>query len=109
MAKHHQQLQFDWDTKPASPKGTPSLKSANQPQSADAPASLPHNASFIQVLPWDFRGTFPEPLDEAISSGELHDTDILPDNLKALHDEHEREALALLRSLDAVCEARRFG
>jgi hypothetical protein len=62
-----------------------------------------------QMLPWDFRTTFPEPLEEAVEAGKLHESDIEFENLRALHEEHARHALALLSDLDAVTDARRLG
>ena len=66
-------------------------------------------APLTQILPWDFRTTFPEPLEEAVAAGKLHESDIEFENLRALHEEHARHALALLSDLDAVTDARRLG
>jgi hypothetical protein len=66
-------------------------------------------ACLTQMLPWDFRTTFPEPLEEAIEAGKLHESDIEFENLRALHEEHARHALALLSDLDVVTDARRLG
>jgi plasmid stabilization system protein ParE len=63
----------------------------------------------VQVLPWDFRFSFPEPLEEAIIAGKLHEEDAEPENVKSLHDEHARHALVILSDLDAVMDARRRG
>lgn len=70
---------------------------------AAAPAPL------VQYLPWDFTTTFPQPTDEALETGRILDEDNHPENIKAIHDEHAREALATLHDLDAVLDARRRG
>jgi hypothetical protein len=66
-------------------------------------------SGLVQVLPWDFRSSFPEPLEEAITTGKLHEEDAEPENVKSLHDEHARHALVILSDLDAVLDARRRG
>lgn len=66
-------------------------------------------AALVQVLPWDFRTSFPEPLEEAIETGRLNEDDAAPDNLKSLHEEHARHLLVLLAELDAVLDAKRRG
>jgi hypothetical protein len=48
-------------------------------------------------------------LEEAIEAGKLHESDIEFENLRALHEEHARHALALLSDLDVVTDARRLG
>lgn len=63
----------------------------------------------VQVLPWDFRQSFPMPLGEAVEAGKLLEEDLEPENLKALHEEHARHALAILSDLDAVSDAKRQG
>lgn len=63
----------------------------------------------IERLPWDFTTTFPPPTEEAIDEGILHDTDVLPDNLKALHVHFTEQLLANRRQLDKVLDARRRG
>lgn len=63
----------------------------------------------LQVLPWDFHTSFPEPLQEAIEAGKLYEDDAHPDNLKSLHEEHAQHALTLLSDLDAVMDAKRRG
>jgi hypothetical protein len=61
----------------------------------------------VLVLSWDFHTSFPQPLASAIHAGTICDSDSTPENLKALHDEHTREAFMLLHDLDAILEARR--
>jgi hypothetical protein len=63
----------------------------------------------VQILPWDFRTSFPEPLEEAIEAGKLNEDDAVPENLKALHEEHAQHLLTLLSDLDALLDARRRG
>lgn len=63
----------------------------------------------VQRLRWDFRSSFPEPTPEAIEAGVLADEDAEPENVRALHEEHVREALAVLKGLDVVHDARRRG
>jgi hypothetical protein len=63
----------------------------------------------LQVLPWDFRTSFPQPKEEAILNGTLQPEDAEPENLASLHEEHARHGLALLHDLDAVMDARRSG
>ena len=60
-------------------------------------------------LPWDFKTTFPIPTDEAVDAGRILDEDTTPESVRSIHDEHAREALATLRALDAVLDARRRG
>jgi len=52
---------------------------------------------------------FPPALQEAIDNGVLSEEDAGPENVKAIHDEHAREGLAVLHDLDAVLDARRRG
>jgi hypothetical protein len=73
---------------------------------AEVPVVKPH-PGLVQTLPWDFRTSFPEPLEEAIEAGALNEDDAAPENLRSLHDEHARHALVLLSDLDAVMDARR--
>ena len=42
-------------------------------------------SGLVQVLPWDFRSSFPEPLEEAIIAGKLHEEDAELENVKGLH------------------------
>ena len=61
------------------------------------------------VLRWDFRVSFPPPLEEAIDAGKLDPSDVLPANLKSLHVEYERVATKILFDLDLIADARRRG
>jgi hypothetical protein len=119
------QLLIDWSTaaesRPASPDihpqgDSPSLSTVALPQSAESPPSKPlpepfafRNPELLQVLPWDFRTSFPPPMEEAILNGTLQPEDAEPENLASLHEEHARHGLALLHDLDAVVDARRSG
>lgn len=60
-------------------------------------------------LRWDFRTTFPEPLESALENGRLDPSDLEPENLAALHAEHARELLATLAAIDRVRESKRLG
>jgi hypothetical protein len=61
------------------------------------------------VLPWDFKRTFPRPLEAAIDAGKIDPSDAEPENLATIHDEHAREALALLSEIDALSDAKVHG
>jgi hypothetical protein len=103
------QLQIDWSPQQiaaAAPSPTQSVPS----QAAD-PAPLQPVAAppLVQRLQWDFRTSFPEPTQEAIDAGLIVEEEINPDKKKAVHEEHAREALAVLHDLDAVFDARRRG
>jgi hypothetical protein len=106
------QFTFNWSTA-GLPKAQPSQfpsEPAADPVPAPEPQSDPiefKHPDLVQVLPWDFRTSFPEPLEQAILNGKLQPEDATPENLKALHDEHARHALALLSDLAAICDARR--
>lgn len=110
------QLTFDWLVMPLPPQAD---DPANPEVQTTAPArfecagpqtiTMPATSGLVQVLPWDFRTTFPQPLEEAIAVGKLHEDDVIPENLKSLHDEHANHALTLLADLDAVTDARRTG
>jgi hypothetical protein len=74
------------------------------------PAPVPPKPSIpVLMLPWDFRSSFPEPLPQAIEAGKINEDDCSPENLRSLHDEHARHALAILSDLDALGDARRLG
>jgi hypothetical protein len=79
----------------------PVPQSTPEPEPRTDPMEFRH-PDLVQVLPWDFRTSFPEPLEEAILNGKLQPEDGTPENLKALNDEHARHALALLSDLDAI-------
>ena len=119
------QFLFDWsispEARPALPDicsqaDSPSLSTVALPQTSEPPPSdpLPDPVAFrhpdlLQVLPWDFRTSFPQPMEEAILNGTLQPEDAEPENLASLHEEHARHGLALLHDLDAVTDARRAG
>jgi hypothetical protein len=63
----------------------------------------------VQVLPWDFSATFPHPTEEAVEAGVINEDDCEPEAIKSIHEEHAREALANLRALDELLDARRRG
>ncbi|QOV92095.1 hypothetical protein [Humisphaera borealis] len=60
----------------------------------------------VQILPWDFRESFPPPLTEAIDAGLLDVTDAEPDNLRSLHDDYAAQYLAVLAAMDTLAGAR---
>lgn len=116
------QIMFDWSEKSSSPQAEECPKPASQttmpskePTAAtpepieSSKLTMPATTGLVQVLPWDFRGTFPQPLQEAIAAGKLHEDDLVPENLKSLHDEHANHALTILSDFDAVEHARRSG
>jgi hypothetical protein len=49
------------------------------------------------------------PLEEAIDAGKIDPSDAEPENLATIHDEHAREALALLSDIDAISDAKVHG
>ena len=95
------QLQIDW-TASTLPATVPAIEAPAREKPDPAPA-------LVQRLKWDFRTTFPQPTQEALDAGVLTEEDTEPENLKSLHDEHAREALAALESIDKVLDARRRG
>lgn len=58
-------------------------------------------------LQWDFRSTFPPPLDSAIEAGRIDPSDCDPENLAALHREHANAAFAILADLYRVEQSKR--
>lgn len=97
------QLQINWW--PAPPPAAPAAKITSPPESPPDPAESP----LLQVLPWDFKTSFPQPTEEAIDGGVLDETDREPENLKALHEAYAGQCLATLTALDKVLDARRCG
>jgi hypothetical protein len=91
------QLQIEWFAPPIGGVGV---------GTSPLPAPVP---PLVQRLPWDFVTTFPQPTPEAIDAGIVSDEDNTPDNIRAIHEEHAREALTVLRDLDVVMDARRRG
>jgi hypothetical protein len=67
------------------------------------------NPAFMQVLPWDFRSSFPPVPDAAIEAGKIYEDDAKPDNIKALHEEHAQHGVVILATLDALLDAKRRG
>jgi hypothetical protein len=63
----------------------------------------------VQVLPWDFVTTFPEPLPDAIEAGTVSEEDAEPENLLAMHEELARQLLHVLVERDEIADARRGG
>jgi hypothetical protein len=92
------QLHIEW--------GKPAEKGQAAIESPLPAASLPR---LIKRPPWDFKTTFPEPMPEAIDAGVIYDEDATPENVRALHEEHVRESLAVLCDLERVLDARRRG
>jgi len=72
-------------------------------------AQSPATARESIYLRWNFRTTFPRPLESAIEAGRLEETDRDPENLASLHNEYARHLLALLSDIDHVHEAKRNG
>lgn len=110
-----QQLQFNFD---ASRRSDPPSAPGNSPLDSQRLTKAPTEAELQfqgkqdlppLVLKWDFRTTFPQPLDEAIDAGKLHDTDMMPENLRGLHLEHERVALAYLQEHAQLADAQLRG
>lgn len=63
----------------------------------------------VQVLPWDFRTTFPSVLADAIDAGTITAEDAEPENLAGLHAGHGAALHQALLDLDTVHDARRRG
>lgn len=60
-------------------------------------------------LRWDFRTSFPQPLESAIEAGRIFDEDCEPEAIAAIHDEHAREVLATLEQKRVLLESVRLG
>ena len=95
------QLQIEW--KPSSP---PPTAISVVPLSTPAPSLI---ADPVVRLRWDFCTSFPAPTEQAIDAGIISEDDIHPENVRAIHEEHAREALAVLHELDVVLDACRRG
>jgi len=104
------QLRIEWSTvtgrgpvtaTPPLPASGPATDTISAPDTGVSP--------LVQRLPWDFQSTFPQPTPEAIDAGVVSDEDAAPQNVRAIHEEHARQMLAVLRDLDAVLDARRKG
>lgn len=87
------------------------LPQTSEPKPADLSddALTFRNPDLLQVLPWDFRTSFPQPMEEAILNGTLQPEDVEPESLTSLHQEHGRHAIMLLNDLESVMDARRTG
>jgi hypothetical protein len=96
------QTLFDWGGPQAPAPAASALPDPIQLAIASPPPS-------VQRLRWDFVTTFPLPSDDAIHAGVLHETDLHPENLKALHQGHAGKCLAVFKALDTVMDARRHG
>lgn len=59
--------------------------------------------------PWDFDVRFPMPLPEALAAGLLCEAEVDLEQVAALHEELERDALGLLAELDAMADMVRRG
>lgn len=119
------QLSFDWSNSslasPEAAKIRPDAKPPPSPPLPLLPESKPapveiwsapltfRHPDLIQVLPWDFRTSFPQPVEDAILNGMLQPEDAEPENLASLHQEYARHALVLLNDTDAITDARRMG
>jgi hypothetical protein len=97
------QLLIDWSIEGTAKKPPDVQEVKSRPPSRqDVPA-------LVQRLPWDFKTTFPEPLEEAIESGVVDETDREPANLKSLHENYANQCLSVLAARDKVMDARRKG
>jgi hypothetical protein len=119
------QLLIDWsisaEPRPAAPDivrqdDAPPLSAVALPQTLESESTKTRsdaltfrNPDLLQVLPWDFRTSFPQPIEEAILNGRLQPEDAEPENIASLHEEHARHAMVLLDELEAVMDARRSG
>jgi len=122
------QLQLAWT--PATPNICPSSLPARAPEENPLPAAAktyPSTAvtagtaeslqprerivhpDLVQVLPWDFATTFPEPMRDAIETGIVSEEDAEPANLKSMHEELARQLLNVLAEQDEIADARRRG
>jgi hypothetical protein len=97
------QLLIDWSS-----EGT-AKKPADVEEVKSPPPSRQEVPPLVQRLPWDFKTTFPEPLEEAIESGVADETDREPANLKSLHENYASQCLSVLAARDKVMDARRKG
>jgi len=103
-----EQLLFDWSAAPTEPNREEiSPAPVLPPQSPKR--SLPEPSPLIQVLPWDFRSSFPPIPDSAIEAGKIQEDDAKPENIKSLHEEHANHAAVILATLDALLDAKRRG
>jgi len=120
------QMRLDWTpaeatTTASSPPAIAPGKSAAGEVAIDAELSLagseqsshppeqPRHPDLVQLLPWDFATTFPQPMPDAIEAGLLSEEDAEPENVKALHDEMTLQLLKVLTDQDEIADARRRG
>ena len=62
-----------------------------------------------KVRAWNFRDTFPAPLDEAVFAGVFIDEDLDSEQVEAIHVERANELLALLAGIAALKQAKLTG
>lgn len=108
------QLTFNWSTAVHTDVTTPPKDSGIALETKPIAAAGNEDqkvelAPLVQHLAWDFRTTFPNPLEDAIESGVVDEDDVLPENLAALHENQAQEMLRTLSELEAVHDARRRG
>ena len=84
---------------PGAAKHIDAVPSPNPPKSADS-----SHPALVQVLPWDFVTTFPEPLPTAIEADLLSDEDAKPENVKSMHEETARQLTGVLTELDRIAD-----
>jgi hypothetical protein len=104
------QFLIDWKTPaPVIHGGDASTRKDETPEQSAQSTSSPVASPLVQVLPWDFKTTFPDPTEQAIEAGVISDEDRTPEGISSIHDEHAREALMALQDLDFVMDYRRCG
>lgn len=108
------QLSIDWSGSPAAVPAADGGRETTGRHEAGAAGrgSQPPSSSptpLVERLPWDFATSFPQPTDAAIDAGVLDASDLVPENLAALHQDFARQCLAALTRLAAVHDARRRG
>ena len=126
----HRQLAFDWAaTRPITCKAeeeaitTADLTSTSLPSCADvdgtrATQEAPCSQHTAQrgahghggpASQWDFRRTFPQPLEEAIDAGVIDGDQLDEAGIRSIHDELARQCLVVMADLDALREASERG
>jgi hypothetical protein len=104
------QLQIEWSRiTGGGPVVTTSPPPFSGSASNDASSAGTAPQPSVLCLLWDFQTTFPQPTSEAIDAGVISEDDADPENVRSIHEEHAREALAVLRELDVVLDACRRG
>src|SRR5437870_5423017 len=105
-SKSDAQLEFAWSEAASNqpclePSQTPAESlPATEAAGTERAVMASNPAGLVQVLPWDFKSSFPEPLESAVEAGVLGTDEIDATGLLALHDEHARHALAILSDLE---------